>query len=231
VEDAKQFQENAALRYLWARHRIKLLSNYNLLWADDQRIRQVTELGLTYNLLTRYTSFVAIDTQVRNEDGRVTTIKQPLPLPQGVSDYAVGGSFNRLASAPYNFAVSSEHLAREDADRAQEEVFEKREQKRSMEIDEIKVTGGLSKKDVEKVIQRHIDRIQFCYLENSMKETCTIMFTIDTSGKVKVVEVVLGKVRDTRAENCLISEMKKWQFPASQDNHEVKVLVSFLPAM
>ncbi|MBI5527518.1 MAG: hypothetical protein HY897_14380, partial [Deltaproteobacteria bacterium] len=56
--------------------------------------------GLTYNLLTAYTSFVAIDSEVRNKTGQQTTVKQPLPLPEGVSNYAVGGAQGFAASAP-----------------------------------------------------------------------------------------------------------------------------------
>jgi Ca-activated chloride channel family protein len=82
--------KNAGLRYLWARHRIQLLDDYNNLAPDDKRVKEVTQLGLEYNLLTQYTSFVAIDSRVR-ADGTPTTVKQPLPLPEGVSDYAVGG--------------------------------------------------------------------------------------------------------------------------------------------
>jgi Ca-activated chloride channel family protein len=82
--------KNAGLRYLWARHRIQLLDDYNNLAPDDKRVKEVTQLGLDYNLLTQYTSFVAIDSRVR-ADGTPTTVKQPLPLPEGVSDYAVGG--------------------------------------------------------------------------------------------------------------------------------------------
>ena len=63
-------QSNSALRYLWARHRITILSDYNKLRADDRRIKEVTDLGLTYNLLTAYTSFVAVDSEVGNTEGR-----------------------------------------------------------------------------------------------------------------------------------------------------------------
>jgi len=90
---------NSALGYLWARHRIALLSDYNKLRSDDKRIEAVTDLGLTYNLLTAYTSFVAVDTQVRSTDGKTVTVKQPLPMPQGVSDYAVGGLSGSIASS------------------------------------------------------------------------------------------------------------------------------------
>ena len=52
---------------------------------------EVTNLGLTYNLLTAYTSFVAVDQQVRNPGGQAAPVKQPLPLPKGVENSAVGG--------------------------------------------------------------------------------------------------------------------------------------------
>jgi Ca-activated chloride channel family protein len=84
-------ESNSALRYLWARHRIKTLSDYNNLRTDDERVKEVTNLGLTYNLLTDYTSFVAIDSLVRNKGGEQTSVVQPLPLPEGVSNLAVGG--------------------------------------------------------------------------------------------------------------------------------------------
>ena len=47
--------------------------------------------------MTNYTSFVAIDEEVVNKDGKQTTVKQPLPLPEGVSDYAVGHAAPALA--------------------------------------------------------------------------------------------------------------------------------------
>jgi Ca-activated chloride channel family protein len=92
--------KNAALRYLWARHRIQLLDDYNNLRPDDKRVKEVTALGLEYNLLTSYTSFVAIDVKVRNDGGKPVVVKQPLPLPAGVSDYAVGGEPIGMGMAP-----------------------------------------------------------------------------------------------------------------------------------
>jgi Ca-activated chloride channel family protein len=45
---------------------------------------------LTYSLLTRHTSFIAVLEQVRNTTGQAADVNQPLPLPDGVSDMAVG---------------------------------------------------------------------------------------------------------------------------------------------
>lgn len=83
---------NPALEHLWARKRIETLSDYNWLQESDERVKEVTNLGLTHNLLTAYTSFVAVDEVVRNPGGNPQAVKQPLPLPAGVSNLAVGSA-------------------------------------------------------------------------------------------------------------------------------------------
>ncbi len=91
IEPRMEDKTNTALRYLWARHRIRTLADYNNLSQNAERVLEVTNPGLTYNLLPQYTSFIAIDSRVRNQGGDQTTVKQALPLPEGVSDLAVGG--------------------------------------------------------------------------------------------------------------------------------------------
>jgi Ca-activated chloride channel family protein len=81
---------NRALRYLWARTRIAELSDYGFGEVNDDAVKQITQLGLKYNLLTRYTSFIAVREKVVNPDGSADDVNQPLPLPVGVSDLAVG---------------------------------------------------------------------------------------------------------------------------------------------
>jgi Ca-activated chloride channel family protein len=83
---------HAALGQLWARQRIQMLSDYDQFGQDSDRKAEVTRLGLAYHLLTAYTSFVAVDTQIRNVGGSNTTVPQPLPMPEGVTDAAVGGA-------------------------------------------------------------------------------------------------------------------------------------------
>ena len=83
-------EANRALRYLWARSRIAELSDYGSSSLETSRIGDITSLGLKYNLLTQYTSFIAVREIVRNTQGPAQDVNQPLPLPQGVSDLAVG---------------------------------------------------------------------------------------------------------------------------------------------
>jgi Ca-activated chloride channel family protein len=81
---------HGALRYLWARTRIANLDDFGTGPGNREKIAEVTSLGLTYGLLTRYTSFVAVQEMVRRTAGDADDVDQPLPLPAGVSNLAVG---------------------------------------------------------------------------------------------------------------------------------------------
>jgi Ca-activated chloride channel family protein len=82
--------ENAALPQLWARSRIARLSDFNFDGSDSAAVREVTELGLHYSLLTKHTSFIAVLEKIRNPAGDAVNVDQPLPLPVGVSAEAGG---------------------------------------------------------------------------------------------------------------------------------------------
>jgi Ca-activated chloride channel family protein len=81
--------DHPALPILWARERVRHLTDQAK--RNDETIREITGLGLGYSLLTPYTSFIAVDETPRTMDQVATTVRQPLPLPQGVSECAVGG--------------------------------------------------------------------------------------------------------------------------------------------
>jgi Ca-activated chloride channel family protein len=89
VSPADANPSHSALRHLWARTRIADLSDFGPATPGEERVAQITALGLTYGLLTRYTSFVAVQEIVRNTTA-ADEVDQPLPLPAGVSDLAVG---------------------------------------------------------------------------------------------------------------------------------------------
>ncbi len=80
----------SALKYLWARKKIELLDDYSI--RTPKTKQQIIELGLKYNLLSKYTSFVAVDYDVVNKHGNLKIIKQPLPLPAHVNNGAVGAA-------------------------------------------------------------------------------------------------------------------------------------------
>jgi len=134
LSDAKPLPANDALRYLWARERIARLSDFSFGKGSPEAVAEVTSLGLTYSLLTPYTSFVAVLETVRNAEGGAANVDQPLPLPLGVSNLAVGGGYAAgpepelpLLVAIALFAVSAAAVLRGRSRRARAGAFDGRE--------------------------------------------------------------------------------------------------------
>jgi Ca-activated chloride channel family protein len=76
--DKAEITQSEALCYLWARNRIKYLSDYASYFEDGVEFiyqnetpkhqQEITELGLKYNLLTKYTSFLAVNDERQRID-------------------------------------------------------------------------------------------------------------------------------------------------------------------
>jgi Ca-activated chloride channel family protein len=229
----KPLKSNSALQYLWARHRITLLSDYNSLRQDADRMKEVTQLGLTYNLLTAYTSFVAIDTEVRLVNGQSVTVKQPLPLSEGVSDYAVGrGMAAQKAMAPVaalrSMAIEGKQVREEECKDAR--LVSKLERV-SVELTEISATRGLSKEDIERVIKEQIPSIEICYQKALEKKPniqggVTFQLLIDSKGKVTKVSLVSSKLKDKNLEQCIIRKIKELTFPTLEGTDRATATMS-----
>ena len=110
--------DNEAIKYLWAREQIRRVDDYAGGYSGVPKDveERVTGLGLRYNLLTSYTSFVAVDSLIRNDGSPVVTVRQPLPLPEGVSDFAVAqhvsgvrlGRYSKAENSSMGYAVAAE---------------------------------------------------------------------------------------------------------------------------
>ncbi len=84
-------EENSAICYLWARKKVDMLTAYGYAREDDNTKAEITSIGLDYSMVTPYTSFVAVLDTIRNPEGDSMDVDQPSPLPQGVSELAIGG--------------------------------------------------------------------------------------------------------------------------------------------
>jgi Ca-activated chloride channel family protein len=241
VGKVRPLRTNSALRYLWARHRIAVLSDYNNLRSNDERIREVTNLGLAYNLLTRYTSFVAIDTQIRLVDGQAVTVKQPLPLPEGVSDYAVGGRSiagkQALSWAPYpSMALGKSKKELECKDEllsSESEPASPPAKRTHIALGNIVVENGLSKSSIQKVLEKHMHSINLCYERASgdprtLTGEVTFKLVIDSKGRVAKVYMDTDTSKDQELERCIMKKLRKLHFPAPKERKNVKVSISFI---
>jgi Ca-activated chloride channel family protein len=220
VNDVKPLTDNAALRYLWARHRIALLGDYEKLQPASERVKEITHLGLTYNLLTAYTSFVAIDTVVRRQGGDVTTVQQPLPLPQGVSDLAVGkgGPY-----APMSMALkeAKPEMSRSE-DRAQ--TSKRPAEKRGIVLVDLKAIVWTGDRPAEEYLtkkekwQRYLKEVEDCY-NNLLKKhpgllgKMTVVLAIGPNGQVQKASIAASDLQHPTLEACIIQKVKSWNFP------------------
>lgn len=91
IHSANLTEEGGSLAHLWARKRLATLMDQEALDGGFDFSEQILDLGMKYQLLTPYTSFVAVDQEVRNPAPQATkSVDQPQPLPQGVSNNAIG---------------------------------------------------------------------------------------------------------------------------------------------
>jgi Ca-activated chloride channel family protein len=85
--------DNGSLAPVWAREKIKYLMIEQLGGRTKSIEQEVTNLALEYNLMSQYTSFVAVD-EVIPEGSDTTlprTIAIPVPIPDGVSFTGIFG--------------------------------------------------------------------------------------------------------------------------------------------
>ncbi|MBI2482850.1 VWA domain-containing protein [Candidatus Uhrbacteria bacterium] len=88
-----------AIPTIWARSRVEAISN-NYRATETEQQDQITALGLTYNIATAYTSFVAVDTTPASAPGQLPrTVPVPVLIPDGVSHDGIFGQMQFGLSA------------------------------------------------------------------------------------------------------------------------------------
>jgi Ca-activated chloride channel family protein len=172
-------EDNRALKYLWARERIARLSDYGRVGAEVAE--EVKNLGLQYHLMTQYTSFVAVDTIVR-DTGELVTVKQPLPLPEGVSDYAVGDSL-RKAAAPSSGFVKTLSMKEE----ACFQPLEKKREPSRIYIMGGKLPPGITMEGVERVFSPFKEELEKAFKKWGSKKLIVLLNI--KGGRVRSIQI------------------------------------------
>lgn len=203
-------EENRAIKYLWAREKIHLLDDYASVSRGDTDLKgEITRLGLKYNLLTRYTSFIALDSEIRNESGNTVSVKQPLPLPEGVSNYAMSArTKGGVMPVTKQMAVSKEEETMEN------EICMKLE-------DMPEFPGGMD--SLNAFIIRNI-RFPQSLIEQGLEGTVYVGFIIGTDSSVQSLKVLRGLSPDANKEALRVLKLtdKMWT-PGKQRGKPVPV--------
>ena len=219
-----------ALRYLWARQRVSLLADFNRLEENEDLKNEITQLGLTYNLLTDYTSFIAVDQQVRNTDGKITRVEQPLPLPQGVSDYAVG----EMAASRGVGAVYAPSSGVMQFDKSKNMAFETLQIQLPdtvrIKIINVKTSTTAENDIISSYIENQLTKINNCYIKNlnsasgqSLPGKVTVQFTLKKDGQPANIKMVKDELANKKFETCLINLIKTWRILTSSNQSSISV--------
>ncbi|WP_420265015.1 VIT and vWA domain-containing protein [Candidatus Magnetominusculus dajiuhuensis] len=228
VGKVKPLKANSAIKYLWARDRIARLADYNRLGQDSAIVKEVTDIGLKYSLLTDYTSFVAVDTEVRLKDGKAVTVTQPLPLPEGVSDYAVGASAGRGERARYYKNAAPAALAAPTG-AAKAQVNEpatdalKQPEPSSVEIIKLVTTSEINREQVNTAIKTALSALNAAALANRLNGTAVIKITTAPDGKVISTERINGTISGIES---LLEVLKRIVFPQSPKGAAITITLS-----
>lgn len=84
---------NPAIAQLWGRARIKDLTNQMVSGETKSGVDAVTEVALTYQLLSPYTAFVAVSDDVRiNPTAESVSVQVPIEMPEGIRYEGIFGN-------------------------------------------------------------------------------------------------------------------------------------------
>lgn len=83
--DPAEGRSNPAIAQIWARSRVADLMNQAYVARDvDQVAEDIKSTALSYSLMSQFTAFVAVDSSRRTAGDHGTTVKVPVPVPDGV---------------------------------------------------------------------------------------------------------------------------------------------------
>jgi Ca-activated chloride channel family protein len=233
VADSEPSDDLVALRYLWARDRIERLSDDLSLAYDAETEKKITELGLSHRLMTAYTSFVAVDSQVRNRGEAPVEVRQPLPMPEGVSNQAIygmsgfghgGGASGSMNGSSMNSiglgTLGTRGSGSGGGGFGGEGLLGGRGKSRELAISSGSpiVMGSLDKEVIRRVIRIHHGQIRYCYEKELLKNPglggkLVVELTIDAGGKVTKVEIKSSTMNNADVERCIAAKVQAWLFP------------------
>jgi TonB family protein len=95
------------------------------------------------------------------------------------------------------------------------------------------VVGGLDKDVIAKVIRRHQGEIKYCYeselnKDPSLAGKVAVAFTIDPTGAVSDATVSETTLNNAKAEQCMLSRIRRWKFPEPKGGGVVSVTYPWL---
>jgi hypothetical protein len=107
-------------------------------------------------------------------------------------------------------------------------VKDEDKRKIAVSIGDVTVSEGLSKEVVLKIAQNSLHEVEKCYAGGGLRGKFVVRLTISAGGKVRDIKVVSNALNNRNTGQCIVEQLKKWQFPAVPDGSEVKATISLV---
>jgi TonB family protein len=80
------------------------------------------------------------------------------------------------------------------------------------------VRGSLGKEIIRRVVHQHINEVKFCYDQELARKPAlagriSVQFAISPVGQVITSVMQSTSMDDARVENCVVSAVRRWEFP------------------
>lgn len=216
--------ENDAIATLWARRKIHELTRqmYNRAGRVTEEpgiVYEITQLALDYQIMSDYTSFVAVTEEVRTDpDGNPITVEVPLNMPEGVTYEGVFGETTSGGLVPQR--VGEIYIEVTAMDEEADSVIERLH---AVQVLSIGPLLGLRMSQIRASIQEKRERMLFEYsdLIVSLEEgqeipvgIITFSLSIEQDGIVQEVRVVENGTGSAELADTIASILKEITIPA-----------------
>ncbi len=203
----KVSSSGVALKYLWAREKVRLLADYSKVVHDNSLKEDIVELGKKYNLLTEFTSFIAIDPDVDIPVQKESTVE-----------------YDKSAFPPITSMCIVDDSSVLDDDVAI--TFYEQEEEAEAEVTVFTLVESMPEYPGGDDALKAFISSSIVYpakaAENGISGTVYIKFTIDIDGSIIDVKVVRGISQELDNEAIrVVKAMPKW-IPGKQRGRPVK---------
>ena len=103
--------ENNVLATIWARARVdELMSKYYAAKDPSEQKtleNEITQIGLEFRLMTQFTSFVAVEEKIVNQDGKMVKVEVPVHLAEGTFGSAAGDLAGSGSGSGFGYGTGS----------------------------------------------------------------------------------------------------------------------------
>jgi len=97
----------------------------------------------------------------------------------------------------------------------------------SVKMNKLSVTGGLGQNAVRSTIEQQLKTLEGCFQNAILRGTIEIRFTIGANGVVKSIEIVNSITKSDAVKQCILQQVKSWQFPAATQGKDTNAVVTF----